>query len=121
VTTSTLVGGLAREQLLDPPAPNVRVAGLRREALLDPPPPNLRVGRLVRESLVAGTANTFVRSAALVREVLLRSPQAVFGGLAREALLQPVPPYVFVSGMIREVLLGQGSARRPRPVLFIVT
>ncbi len=121
MTTPTFVGGLAREQLLQLPAPNVRIAGARREALLGLPAPNLRVGKLVREALVAGTANTFVRSAALVREVLLHSPQAVFGGLAREALLQPVPPYVFVSGVIREVLLGQGSARRPRPVLFIVT
>lgn len=119
--TTVLLGGLGRESL-QAGHPSVRAGELQREALLQPAPPDARTGKLVREALVAGSANTFVRSAALVREVLMPATYARIAGLAREALLHPVPPYVFVGGAYREVLFAPAALSNGlRPVLFIVT
>ena len=116
------VDALQRETLVAPPPASVRVDDLQREALVAPPPSNLCVGTIIREALVAGVANTFTRSAALVREVLIGSPSARIAGLSRETLLNPVPPYVVVGGLFRETLLALAAASSgQRPVLFIVT
>ena len=115
------VSALEREALVAPPPSSVRVDGLQRELLAAPSPSNVRVAKVIREALVAGLANTFTRSATLVREVLIGSPSARIAGLSREALLNPAAPYVVIGGIFRETLLALSATSGQRPVLFIVT
>lgn len=109
MVTSVFPGGLAREALQNPNS-KAKIHALARETLYQQPISSAIVAATARESLQRLVAPP-MRTAMIVREVLVPAKDIYSAAVARENLLGLSPPPLFTGMVAREVLMATASGR----------